>query len=87
MTASESAAASKPPCEHEAGRLTLRRDGGDLDDAGAPEGKETAKKEEEVTHKLAARMHEALMAWSAAPAGCKGEVVFEGAAHCGKVRG
>jgi hypothetical protein len=64
------AAASKPPCEHENGRLLLQRH----DDADA-----------EAAHRLSLRLHEVLTEWSAAPGGCRGEVIFEGAAHCGKV--
>ncbi len=68
-------AASKPVCEHENGRLLLQRHEG-----GTPE------EEAEATRTLSERLHVALMEWSAAPGGCRGEVVIDGGAHCGKVR-
>lgn len=68
---------SKPTCED--GRLTLRRD-----DLGTCAGEEVA--EAAVTRTLSEHIHEALMAWSGVPGGCKGTVVFEGADHCGQVR-
>ena len=59
------------PCDHEGGRLLLHRP----DDATTPVS----------SRALAHHLHETLMAWSAVPGGCRGEVVFEGAGHCGKV--
>lgn len=73
MAASESA--SKPTCKN--CRVTLRRD-----DPGLC-GEEGA--EAEATRKLSQQVDEALTAWSMVPGGCKGAVVFEGAAHCGQV--
>lgn len=73
-SASEAAAPkTKPVCEHEGGRLVLERPAGTEDDAA-------------LTQQLSQRLHEALTEWSGGSlTGCRAEVVWKGASHCGTV--